>query len=161
LEKWHWMVHKTKHILSHILSNSIKPKKKEWIIKHVEWTKKELNRTVFWFVVIEARNLTTPHRSRDPNPFCIVKCQGQQFQTEFVKDTINPKWNETFILYIFFVFFLFLFFTSKKREKSVCLWVIDLIVWIWRDIRTAEAKLRFTVWDKDKKADPFLVLKPN
>jgi Ras-related protein Rab-1A len=72
--------------------------------------------------IIEARNLSTTHHSREPNPYCIVKCQRQQFQTQFVKNTSNPKWNESFSL----------------------------------NIRTHEAKLRFTVWDKDKKADGFL-----
>jgi small GTP-binding protein len=51
--------------------------------------------------ILQARNLTTLHKSRQADPFCELQLQGQQFETNVIKENVNPEWNEPFDFKVF------------------------------------------------------------
>eukprot|EP00961_Rhodomonas_salina_P232385 3139742-Rhodomonas_salina.1 len=46
--------------------------------------------------VFEAKDLVAADRGRTSDPYVVIEFSGQQRKTKTIKQTINPKWNESF-----------------------------------------------------------------
>lgn len=51
---------------------------------------------VGWLQVVEARKLVASDRSRSSDPFVILNLENKKVQTQVIKATLNPKWNQSF-----------------------------------------------------------------
>ncbi|XP_042639477.1 E3 ubiquitin-protein ligase SMURF2 [Orycteropus afer afer] len=62
----------------------------------------KLRLTVFFFIVLCAKNLVKKDFFRLPDPFAkvVVDGSGQCHSTDTVKNTLDPKWNQHYDLYI-------------------------------------------------------------
>ena len=58
---------------------------------HIDWGQRPLK-----VEVLEARDLPALDHSGTSDPFAKLSCFDQHFQTEVVKKTLTPKWNEEF-----------------------------------------------------------------
>jgi Ca2+-dependent lipid-binding protein len=66
--------------------------------------------------VIEAKQLKAMDLSGTSDPFVTIKTPSEKFKTEVVKKTLDPKWNEEFVLDI-----------DDQNAMEVCVWDWDLV----------------------------------
>ena len=74
------------------------------------------------------------------DPYCIIKSGRQERKTKIIPKTLNPKWNQTFILFYFFIFSSFFFFFS----------LFFLNNFLNSDIYESTSEIALEVFDHDK-----------